>query len=425
MSRTQSPLPFLSSIPRGSKILSALALATAATFVAAPAAQAQDVDCSTLTNPVYFPATTLLDTLLSKVSPILADPARGADQMTIVHFGLSSCLAYEKHREKVALDGKAVYYTPDGKKQSCTMPAGKMIQSDLAAMDVGGKTCLGKAAPADLKEYPSHVETLGFVVPRSSTQTAITATEAYYIMKFAGAQGRAVEPWTQPEFIFIRNPGSSTQLTIGANIGAPGTAWNSKFMRHLKSSEVRDKVNAQNATGNAERVLGILNSSKWEKAADTMKVLAFQPFNSCTFGAVYPDKTATSRDKQNVRDGHYPIWTNLRYILREDATGKPLSANGDAAAARAKNFIALMRGDRSIPNLDIAKLVVETGNIPSCAMKVKREVDGGPITKFQHPAPCECSFLELNNIPSGCTKCTTDAQCTTGGKCRAGFCEAR
>lgn len=382
------------------------------------------VDCTTLPNPVYFPATTLLESLLADLSPQLADPAiMGDDAMTIVHFPLSSCITYDIHREQMPLTGTAIYYDADGTQGSCNMPTDVELHSDLSAMDVGGATCLGgEEPPADMFEVPSYVETLGFVVPRNSSQTAMTATEAYYILKFGGEEGRQVEPWTDPSFVLVRNPGSSTQLTIGANVGIAGTMWNGALTGHQGSSDVRDAVIAENTTGNAERVLGILNSSKWEAAADDMRVLAFEPFNGC-LGALYPDSTSTSRDKRNVRDGHYPIWTNLRFVLRVDGAGAPISDNGEDAAARAQLFVDLMNGSAEIEGVDVAGAVIGVGNVPSCAMHVRREVDGGVITPFEHPAPCDCFFLEENGIDSGCTPCTTSDECD--GECRFGYCEPR
>jgi len=391
-------------------------------FAATPALA---VDCDTLPNPVYFPATTLLESLLADVSPTLADASLvGEDQMTIVHFPLSSCLTYDMHKDQETLTGTAIYYLPDGTQEACDMPVGSEIKSDLSAMDVGGVTCLGGVAPpSDLTEFPAHVETLGFVVPRNSTQTAITATEAYYLMKFGGEAEREVAPWTQPDFVMVRNPGSSTQLTVGANIGVPGTMWNGALRGHQGSGDVRDTVIAENTTGNAEQVIGILNSSKWEAAVDDMRVLAFQAFNGC-LGAVFPDSTSTSRDKRNVRDGHYPIWTNLRFIVRTDGSMNPVSANGQEAADRAMRFVELMTGVGSVDNLNVARAVVETGNIPACAMQVQREVDGGPMTPFDHPAPCECFFLEENGVDSGCATCDTDDDCGAGA-CRNGYCEVK
>ena len=407
--------------------MSALALTLA---VGSPTrARAQNVDCTTLPNPVYLPATTLIETLLSKISPVLADPTKvAADQMTLIHFPLSSCLSYDVHRDQMALSGTAEYYTPDGMKHACDMPIGSAITSDLSAMDVGGATCLqGQSVPTDLKEYASHVETLGFVVPRNSTQSAITATGAYFLMRFAGQPGFQVTPWIDPTQILVPHGGSSTQLTIGANIGIPGTMWNGALQRHQGPGDVRDAVIAQQSTGNAERTIAILNSSKWEAAQADMKVLAFQPFNACA-GAVFPDSRATSRDKRNVRDGHYPIWTNLRYITRTDAAGQTISNNGPVAAARAQRLVNLLTGVESIEALNVSRAVIETGNIPTCAMHVAREVDGGVMSAFVHPAPCDCYFLEQNGIASGCTPCTDDAACLATGSapvCRQGFCEAR
>lgn len=157
-------------------------------------------------------------------------------------------------------------------------------------------TCLGgELPPADLSEYPSHVETLGFVAPRNSSQTAITATEAYYMLKFGGESGRAVESWTDPTSswcaIPVRAPSSPLEPT-------------------------------------------------WE--------------------FLVPLGVANSRDTTGVA---------------------------------------------TVDGLNVATSVVETGNMPACAMHGKREVSGADISLFEHPAPCDCLFLESNGVASGCATC--------------------
>ena len=387
-----------------------------------------NVDCRTLPNPVYFPATTLVDTLLQRVLPILADgSANGvgpADQMTVIHFPQASCNAYEVIDQNLEVSGTGVYYAPgDMTPLNCDLPAGTGIKADLAAMDVGGITCLGAAPQASMVEFPSHVETLGFVVPKNSTQTSITATEAYYVMKFAGEAGKAIAPWTDPNLIHVRHGGSSTQLTIGAVIGLPGTMWNPNLQGNSGSTAVQNAVIADNSNGNHEKSLGILNSSKWEASLDNMRVLAFQPFNQC-IGAVFPDSTSVARDKRNVRDGHYPVWTNLRYIV-EHQNGLAFSDNGAVSAARAKKFVDIMTGEATASNLDVSLAVIQTGNIPACAMHVARAVDGGPMKAFEHPAPCDCYFESINGINNpNCVACDANNPCATG-VCRNGFCEPR
>ena len=388
---------------------------------------AANVDCRTLPNPVYMPTTTLIDTLMRKVLPTLADPSPvtgvgTADQMTLIQFPTASCNAYEVIDQNLEISGTGVYFAPGSATPlNCDLPVGTGIKADLEAMDVGGQTCLGAAPQASMVEFPSHVESLGFVVPRNSTQTSITATEAYFVMKFAGQTGMEIPPWTDPNFIHVRHGGSSTQLTIGSQIGLPGTMWNSTLQGNLGSGLVQTAIIADNSNGNHEKSLGILNSSKWEASLNDMRVLAFQPFNSC-IGAIFPDSTSVARDKRNVRDGHYPLWTNLRYVL-EHQGGQPFSDNGTASAARAKKFIDIMTGQATATNLDVSLAVIQTGNIPTCAMHVAREVDGGDMKPFDHPTPCDCYFDKNNGVINpACVPCTTT--CATG-TCRSGFCEPR
>lgn len=383
-----------------------------------------NVDCTTLTNPVYMPTTTLVDTLMKKVAPVLADGTGtgvgASDQMTLIQFPLSSCNAYEILSNNTVVSGTGVYYAAGSATPlNCDLASSAAIKADLIAMDVGGRTCLGSEPPASLVEFPSHVETLGFVVPKNSTQTSITATEAYHLMKFAGAAGKEISPWTDPNFIHVRHGGSSTQLTIGSQIGIPGTMWNSLLQSNLSSTLVQNAVIADNSNGSHEKSIGILNSSKWEASLNDMKVLAYQPFNQC-LGGVYPDSTAVARDKKNVRDGHYPLWTNLRYVMDYTA-GSPSSDNGSVSATRTKRFIDIMTGTGTAANLDVSLAVIQTGNAPACAMHVKRDFDGGDLKPFAHPAPCDCYFEANNGITNpNCVACTTT--CATG-VCRSGYCE--
>ena len=87
---------------------------------------------------------------------------------------------------------------------------------------------------------------------------------------------------------------------------------------------------------------------------------------TASLSVFWPDSTATAFDKRNIRDGHYPLWTHMRYIMEFQA-GVPFSDNGQASADRTKKFIDIMLGTVTAANLDIVLDVVQTGNVPGCA----------------------------------------------------------
>jgi hypothetical protein len=356
---------------------------------------------------------------LAEVAPVLGS-STSADRYTIIYVGLGSCAAYDYLADNLDMMGTGTYWDEAGNELTCEIPAGAGIKGDLVAMDVGRTTCRPDVdPPADTAEFLAHVEPITFVVPRNSSQTAITATEGYYVMKFGGQEQYRVPPWTDPNFIVIRNPGSSTQLTIGYGIGWSGKEWSGMLTNtNQGSGNVLAKVVAENSTGNAEKTLGILSTTFADQNRDTVKVLAFEAFDQC-LGAVFPDSTSTAFDKRNVRDGHYPMWAQLRYVTRVDANGDPVNPS-------VRNLIELSTGIISRPDLDVTTAIVDAGAIPNCAMHVCRDFDGAPLQTCEAPVPCDCYFEEtVAPGSSGCNGCAADSECTGTEKCRFGFCEPR
>jgi hypothetical protein len=367
-----------------------------------------------------MPTTTLVRSYLAKVAPIIGSSSAGADRATIIYVGLGSCAAYDVLADDLDMMGTATWWDELGVEQTCEIPAAAGIKADLVGMDVSRQTCRPDVTPpAETAEFLAQVEPITFIVPRNSTQTAITATEGYYVMKFGGEAGSQVPPWTDPGFVVIRNSGSSTQLTIGYAIGWSGKQWSGLLTNTNRGSgDVLAKVKAENSTGNAEKTLGILSTTFADQNRDTIKVLAFEAFNQC-LGAVYPDSTATSFDKANVRDGHYQMWAQLRYVTRVGANGAPVNP-------LVESIIDLSTGVRSRPDLPVTRSIVEAGAIPSCAMHVCRAFDGAPLESCEPSEPCDCFFEEtVGPGSSGCTSCTVDSECTGTEKCRLGYCEVR
>ena len=150
---------------------------------------------------------------------------------------------------------------------------------------------------------------------------------------------------------------------------------------------------------------------------DSVRTLAFQARDqSCAW---WPDSTATAFDKQNVRDGHYHMWSYTHWLLQLDKDGKP--RNPDA-----QRVIDLLVGNPTspAPAFEPIDAVVKAGLIPQCAMRVQRSREGGDFTRYVPPLPCGCYFDKLQSTQgSRCMSCADSSTCG-GGVCRHGFCEA-
>ena len=86
--------------------------------------------------------------------------------------------------------------------------------------------------------------------------------------------------------------------------GQDGTANGGKA---FGTGDVFNKV-AGNAQTAAEATIGILGNDYYDAGMNraSVKSLAFRAFKQ--HFAYWPDSTATSFDRRNVREGRYPIW---------------------------------------------------------------------------------------------------------------------
>ncbi|HEX7604119.1 MAG TPA: hypothetical protein VF316_21020, partial [Polyangiaceae bacterium] len=67
---------------------------------------------------------------------------------------------------------------------------------------------------------------------------------------------------------------------------------------------------------------------------------------------------------------------------------------------------------------------IATGNVPSCAMKVTRTSEMGPLIAYEAPFQCHCYFETKVNGANTCQACTGPAQCTASRPaCNLGYCE--
>jgi hypothetical protein len=371
--------------------------------------------CPDFANPVYVPGTSLVKPLFVRVANKLAT---AANPVTILYQSKSTCAAYSQLTTGgTKMTGTVTYWDAAGEK-TCDLPT-EGVTPDVAFGDLTWKTCTSAEQPAEISATQTYVQPVGFVVPLSSTQTAITAEECNVLLKFGASAGKQLSPWNDPNFIVVRNPNSSTQWLNGLACGVPGNAFSANLTNtNGVSADVLAKVSAQNSTPNAEKTVGILATDYYDGVRDKVKMLAFQSYKQGCSGAYLPDSSATSFDKKNVRDGHYGTF-GYTWAMTPLATpgGAPRNPN-------ASTLVAFMSGTAKVNDADPIADAAKLGLVPQCAMTVKRSVDGGDLQRFTPAEPCGCYFESVAGKTT-CDACSADTPCKSGKTCRFGYCEAK
>ena len=310
----------------------------------------------------------------------------------------------------------------------CLLPSAG-VAADLGISDVFAQTCpgfeLSSLEASQVREAHGPIQTMTFAVPSNSIATDISAQAAYFVFGF-GADGGVLDAdgsnpiWNDEAYIFQRSASSGTQAMIAAAIGVSPGAWRGKA--HKSSDDVAvDLQTAGMTQQTADKALGILAAdyidSKNLRAQ--IRVLAYQDSNQpCAF---YPDSTVSSRDKRNVRDGHYPIWSPLHVLYRTDSTGSPLNV---AMRSQIGDIIGYLSGTKVLPNgMKLIDVYAQSGLIPECAMHVTRQKDGGNILPFSPTSPCSCLFEFKATGSTTCAPCTVQGDCGANETCSLGFCE--
>lgn len=329
-------------------------------------------------------------------------------------------------------------WTTKDPELTCTTSASKGTSPNLGISALFPSSCSVGAPPAGVGAFNGPIQAYTFIVPTAefSTQTAISADEAYYAFG-DGANNmvtyNGAAEWNDPSQFFLRPASKSTLVSTALNIhltpkqmtfvtadGGTGDG------RHLepKSSDVLAAVKAATSM----QAIGILGDEVFDANRGMgVDVLAFQAFGQNQ--AFYPDSTTTSFDKQNIRDGHYTLWSPTVYIAPVDGSGVPSNA-------AVKYIIDLVLGnpnptpptglaDGGMP-IDGLGDIVKVGLTPNCAMQVQRSGDGAPLTSYTPTAPCTCYFLSqvpnAGTLPASCVACSSSNSCTTGS-CFNGYCE--
>jgi hypothetical protein len=362
-------------------------------------------------NIIYATGSTNFPPLLHAVAPLLAekDPP-----YTVVFQPQTSCKGAgamfegdaSKRMIKDIPNNWAFFYDGAGAKHYCLLhPEGDPV--DVGESDVFAETCGYQPKPGVVGDYAGPIQAITFVVPAGSNERSISAEAAHLVFGAGGGQG-AVAPWTDPRLYFVRSAGTGTiQLTSRAIAVPPGAWWG---IDRLSSDNLRDSMEGVDPSS-AEQAIGVLSSDFADKARANLRVLAFQGTGqSCGY---LPDSSPTSFDKANVRDGHYPIWGPI-HLYAATSNGVP-SAGADALVTRF-----------AVPRLDgqLLDAIIDSGYIPACAMRVRRQEEMGPLMSYQPQFGCGCYFEDRVNARGTCSACAGPGDCPASRPaCNYGFCE--
>ena len=367
--------------------------------------------------PVFLTGSSNFPPLLAKLAPLVtAAGYTPVYQVTNSCTGVGSVLGSNHTISDPSPGGSgqhAEYFQPDGTTVPCALgPGGATV--DVGESDIFSSSCSGFGAPGPgYQEYLGPIQAMVFVVPGASTQQAISAEAARAVFGMGGDHGSA-SPWTNPQLYFVRNQNTGTQQMIGKAINVPpGQFWG---VDRGSAGAVDSELRVISDPTLANQAIGIISADYYDDDRVNLNALAFKAEGQdCAY---LPDSTAFKKDKQNVRDGHYPVWGPVHFFAAVTG-GVPVSPGAEA-------FISVV----SVPNLARALLDAFIGAslVPACAMKVQRTTELGPLSSYSPPFGCGCYFGASVNgsAPAGCTKCSTANDCGNPAfpACNLGYCEA-
>ena len=369
-------------------------------------------------SAVYLSGSSNFVGLLAQLAPILAQqPYNLAPVLRVTDSctGASSMYPGNEQTSHIIRDPQpggtyAQYYDGSGGMHDCLLGANG-VQVDVGESEIFPATC-------GLEEDPDHVlHTQGpvlpilFVVPQASLEVAISASAAREVLGSGGAglpDGGV--PWNS---LFIRGSGTATARLIGLAIGVPvpmNRLWGSD---QGSARALGANLALVQTAGPAEAALGLLGSDTYDQHRLDLKALAFQADGQeCAY---LPDSSSFTKDKINVRDGHYPIWGTLHFFI---ALSSKMPVSQQAFA-----FVSPFSGPK--PPIEILDAFIGAHWVPQCAMKVERLTEMGDfVTDHPPPFQCNCYFdshvLGPGKMAPGCKMCMDDDACDVGFFCNYG-----
>ena len=387
-------------------------------------------DCTTVRNPVYVAGSTAAKPILAQVARFMVAQT---PPVTIVYSGLGSCAGVDAILNGTALHGSGATglstWDATGAESKCDLPTpattptsptstastgtSTPVTADVGLSDVFATTCfpLPGGLPSNVADFLGPVQTMTFVVPKSSPERAISAEAAYYVFGFGAVSG--VSPWTDESWILHRDDQSGTERMIAVAIGVDPDRW-----KGTMTTSSTDLLTHLTSVGTGPQAIGILAADVAQSNLGVLNILAYQHFGqTCGY---YPDRDAGTNEKINVRDGHYAIWGPVHLFTRLGGAGYP-------ANPAAGDVIGYVTGTKVAPaGLDLVALEAGSHVVPECAMRVRRTEEVGPMASFAPAGSCGCYFEKVANGSTSCQVCASANDCPpTSPACSYGYCETQ
>jgi hypothetical protein len=388
--------------------------------------------CSALSGTiVYVESGDTQEALLKRLGRRLRDTA----DITLVFWLTGSCtLTPNLYNGTPIAAGQVMQYipstaedgawTPASAERTCTV--GAPTQPDLGISALYPASCQlgGPDAGSSIGLIDGPVQAYTFIVPTSrfaADGMAISAQEAHDAFGAHKGTGQVtyqgVPEWNDPTQMFFRPTTKSTLVSTAFNIQLTAATMAQGAVQEPTSSNVLGAV----AAATSADAIGILGDEVYDtQGRGKVNVLAFQALGQDH--AYFPDSTQTAFDKQNIRDGHYTMWSPTVYITKVDGSGAPVNP-------AVRYVTETVTGNEDA--IDGIADVTAVGLTPGCAMQVTRTTpeDGAPISAAAEPPTCTCYFLSKipngSGVPASCTPCGDGGACSAGLTCIRGFCEGQ
>jgi hypothetical protein len=401
--------------------VAALAIAGVASF-GAVGAEAQDIHCDSLPNPIHGSGGSAGTPLIKRVATKLA---AANPPITVIYYdGGSACQAMTDlgatAATQPALAKNATYWKADGSSATCVYPAGSTVTADWGSMAQEPTTCQGVTAlPPTVSDATGPISGFSIIVPNGSSEYAISAEAIYYIYGIGIGNGHDVAPWLVPGAVASRGSASAAGLLLAKAASIPASRSLTLQYTDVKTNggAVAHVTTAAAAVQNPNAAIGFCSTETVTALnPPTVRTLAFKAQGQDY--AYGPDSSATSPDKKNLREGRYFLWNPHHFFaVKSQLTAKPyLQQFIDIVTSKAE----LPAGSGTFLDLQIAN-----GNVPQCAMHVTRSGDMGPLASFQPEHSCGCYYDYKTTGKTSCKACATTADCGSGFECNVGYCEVK